>query len=117
MLISCDAGRTAIPVGSIPAPPPPMWTSKSIEWIFVFYFCFKGGGTFKIFAIWSLNNESKEECKTNQHMKRDSDLSCPKYTVFVYKEPTRCSLAVCLLVTAILLYMFRTLSASILRST
>jgi hypothetical protein len=24
MLISCDAGRTAIPVGSIPAPPPPM---------------------------------------------------------------------------------------------
>jgi hypothetical protein len=35
----------------------------------------------------------------------------------IYKEPTWCNLAVCLLVTAILLYMFRTLSASILRST
>ena len=33
------------------------------------------------------------------------------------KEPTRYSLAVCLFVTAILLYMFRTLFASIFRST
>jgi flagellar basal body-associated protein FliL len=30
--------------------------------------------------------------------------------VNIYKETTRCNLAVCLLVTAILLYMFRTLS-------
>jgi hypothetical protein len=35
----------------------------------------------------------------------------------IYKEPTWCNLAVCLLVTAIILYMFRTLFASILRST
>ena len=34
----------------------------------------------------------------------------------IYKEPTRCNLAVYLLVTAIMLYMFRTLFASILRS-
>ena len=37
--------------------------------------------------------------------------------IYIYKEPTWCNLAVCLLVTAIILYMFRTLSASILRST
>ena len=37
--------------------------------------------------------------------------------VNIYKEPTWCNLAVCLLVTAIILYMFRTLFASILRST
>jgi hypothetical protein len=35
----------------------------------------------------------------------------------ICKEPTWCNLAVCLLVTAIILYMFRTLFASILRST
>ena len=35
----------------------------------------------------------------------------------IRKEPTWCNLAVCLLITAILLYMFRTLFASILRST
>jgi hypothetical protein len=35
----------------------------------------------------------------------------------VYEEPTWWNLAVCLLVTAIILYMFRTLFASILRST
>ena len=35
----------------------------------------------------------------------------------IYKGPTWCNLAVCLLVTAIILYMFRTLFASILRST
>jgi hypothetical protein len=29
--------------------------------------------------------------------------------VYIYKEPTWCNLAVCLLVTAIILYMFRTL--------
>jgi len=39
------------------------------------------------------------------------------YYINICKEPTRCNLAVCLLVTAILLYMFRTLFASILRST
>ena len=32
----------------------------------------------------------------------------------IYKEPTWCNLAVCLLATAIILYMFRTLFASIL---
>ena len=37
--------------------------------------------------------------------------------VNIYKKPTWCNLAVCLLVTAIILYMFRTLFASILRST
>ena len=35
----------------------------------------------------------------------------------IYKEPTWYNLAVCLLVTAIMLYVFRTLFASILRST
>ena len=35
----------------------------------------------------------------------------------IYKEPTWCNLTVCLLVTAIILYMFRTPLASILRST
>jgi hypothetical protein len=35
----------------------------------------------------------------------------------IYKEPTWCNLAVCLLITAITLYMFRTLIASIFRST
>jgi len=35
----------------------------------------------------------------------------------IYKEPTWCNLAVYLLVTAIMLYMFRTLFASILKST
>jgi hypothetical protein len=39
------------------------------------------------------------------------------HTYNIYKEPTWCNLAVCLLVTAIILYMFRTLFASILRST
>ena len=37
--------------------------------------------------------------------------------IYIYKERTWCNLAVCLLVTAILLYMFRTLFASIIRST
>jgi hypothetical protein len=37
--------------------------------------------------------------------------------LILYKEPTWCNLAVCLLLTAIILYMFRTLFASILRST
>ena len=37
--------------------------------------------------------------------------------IIYIKEPTRCSLAVCLFVTAVLLYMFRTLFASIFRST
>jgi hypothetical protein len=36
---------------------------------------------------------------------------------YIYKEPTWCNLAVCLLLTAIILYTFRTLFASILRST
>jgi hypothetical protein len=40
-----------------------------------------------------------------------------KYRLIICKEPTWCNLAVCLLVTAIILYMFRTLFASILRST
>ena len=35
----------------------------------------------------------------------------------IYKKPTSCNFAVCLLVTAMILYMFRTLFASILRST
>ena len=39
------------------------------------------------------------------------------YLYNIYKEPTWCNLAVCLLVTARILYMFRTLFASILRST
>ena len=46
--------------------------------------------------------------KTTAPVKRDS---------YIYKEPTWCNLTVCLLVTAILLYMFQTLFASILRST
>ena len=37
--------------------------------------------------------------------------------IYIYKELTWCNLAVCLLVTAIILYMFRMLFASILRST
>ena len=37
--------------------------------------------------------------------------------IYIFKEPTWCNLAVCLLVTAIILYMFRKLLASILRST
>jgi hypothetical protein len=37
--------------------------------------------------------------------------------IYIYKEPTWCNLAVCLLLTEIILYMFRTLFASILRST
>jgi hypothetical protein len=37
--------------------------------------------------------------------------------IYIYKEPTWCSLAVCLLLTEIILYMFRTLFASIFRST
>jgi hypothetical protein len=42
----------------------------------------------------------------------------PRYVeVYIYKEPTWCNLAVCLLLTAIILYMFRTLFASILRRT
>jgi hypothetical protein len=36
---------------------------------------------------------------------------------YIYKEPMWCNLAVCLLLTAIVLYMFWTLFASILRST
>jgi hypothetical protein len=39
------------------------------------------------------------------------------HKTILYKGPTRCNLTVCLLVTARLLYMFRTLSASIIRST
>ena len=34
--------------------------------------------------------------------------------IHIYKELTWCNLAVCLLVTAIILYVFRTLFASIL---
>jgi hypothetical protein len=40
-----------------------------------------------------------------------------RFNIIIYKEPTWCNLAVCLLVTAIILYMFRTLFASIPRST
>jgi hypothetical protein len=39
------------------------------------------------------------------------------FSTCIYKEPTWCNLAVCLLLTAIILYMFRTLFASIFRST
>ena len=39
------------------------------------------------------------------------------FHVHIYKEPTLCNLTVCLLVAAILLYMFRTLSVFILRIT
>jgi len=36
-------------------------------------------------------------------------MHCNSRVSNIYKEPTRCNLAVCLLITAIILYMFRTL--------
>ena len=61
-------------------------------------------------ALW---NKRHFEEKTERRV-------CSIFKIFItciYKEPTWCNLAVCLLVTAVILYMFRTLFAPILRNT
>ena len=56
--------------------------------------------------IWPKPIRNSKERGTEQYLIRS-----------ICKEPMWCNLAVCLLVTAIILYMFRTLFASILRIT
>ena len=79
---------------------------------------------------WKFNYSSMFKINKHTFINHSFSISIVKYihnvyffliiielSINVYKEATWCNLAVCLLVTAIIPYMFRTLFASILRST